>query len=52
MVNISSAMAGQFAEAATQMSQRIARLGPNPLRMAKTRGEQNIDGSEKVEADL
>jgi hypothetical protein len=52
MVNISSAMAGQFAEAATQMSQRIARLGPNPLRAETTRGEKNIDDDEKVEADL
>jgi coenzyme F420-reducing hydrogenase delta subunit len=32
MVNISSAMAGGFVEAAQKMSERIAELGPNPLR--------------------
>jgi hypothetical protein len=32
MVNISSAMAGQFAAAAAEMTEQIAALGPNPLR--------------------
>ena len=32
MFNMSSAMAGQFTEAASQMSEEIDRLGPNPLR--------------------
>jgi F420-non-reducing hydrogenase iron-sulfur subunit len=31
MVNMSSAMAGRFAEVATEISEEIARLGPNPL---------------------
>ena len=34
MFNMSSAMASQFAEAATQMSEVITGLGPNPLRTA------------------
>ena len=34
MFNMSSAMASQFAEDATQMSEVISRLGPNPLRVA------------------
>ena len=32
MVNISSAMGAQFAEATTLMSEEITQLGPNPLR--------------------
>jgi F420-non-reducing hydrogenase iron-sulfur subunit len=33
MVNMSSAMAGRFAELATEVSDEIVRLGPNPLRL-------------------
>jgi coenzyme F420-reducing hydrogenase delta subunit len=32
MFNMSSAMAGQFAEAAKEMTEQVAKLGPNPLR--------------------
>ena len=32
MYNMSSAMAGQFAAAAREMTEQIAALGPNPLR--------------------
>ncbi len=32
MINTSSAMGGQFAEAARMMTERIAALPPNPLR--------------------
>jgi coenzyme F420-reducing hydrogenase delta subunit len=32
MFNMSSAMAGQFAEAAREMTEKIAELGPNPLK--------------------
>jgi len=32
MFNMSSAMAGQFADTAAEMKQKIAALGPNPLR--------------------
>lgn len=32
MFNLSSAMAGEFAAAATMMSDQITKLGPNPLR--------------------
>jgi len=32
MVNISSAMAGGFVEAAQEMCEKISELGPNPLR--------------------
>ena len=31
MINVSSAMAGQFAFAAAEFSAEIQRLGPNPL---------------------
>jgi F420-non-reducing hydrogenase iron-sulfur subunit len=49
MVNVSSAMASQFAEAATQMSQAIAALGPNPLRMAAQSGMEDVSIDRKVE---
>lgn len=32
MYNLSSAMAGQFAAAAQEMTEQITILGPNPLR--------------------
>lgn len=32
MFNLSSAMAGEFAKAATEMTEQITNLGPNPLR--------------------
>ena len=32
MFNISSAMAGQFAEAAREMNEQIEKIGRNPLR--------------------
>ncbi len=32
MFNLSSAMAGRFAEAAKEMTEKIEELGPNPLR--------------------
>jgi coenzyme F420-reducing hydrogenase delta subunit len=32
MFNLSSAMAGQFAEAAKEMTEKVEALGPNPLR--------------------
>ena len=32
MFNMSSAMAGEFAKAATEMSEQVMKLGPNPLR--------------------
>jgi F420-non-reducing hydrogenase iron-sulfur subunit len=32
MINISSAMGGEFARAMTKMSEQVIELGPNPLR--------------------
>jgi coenzyme F420-reducing hydrogenase delta subunit len=32
MINISSAMGGDFAYVATEMSEQVIDLGPNPLR--------------------
>jgi len=32
MYNLSSAMAQRFAQAATEMTERIRAMGPNPLR--------------------
>lgn len=44
MINVSSAMGGQFAWSAAEMTAEIKRLGPNPLR-----SEQN--GERQGEAD-
>jgi len=33
MFNLSSAMAGQFAAIATEMTEQVEALGPNPLRV-------------------
>ncbi len=35
MFNISAAMAGKFAEATKEMTEKIAALGPNPLRVSR-----------------
>jgi F420-non-reducing hydrogenase iron-sulfur subunit len=51
MVNMSSAMASQFVEAAAQMSQTIAELGPNPLRSADRGGEELVHPDGKVEVE-
>ena len=32
MYNLSAAMAGEFVDAATEMTEQITALGPNPLR--------------------
>jgi hypothetical protein len=44
MFNLSAAMAGEFVEAATQMTEQISSLGPTPLRGAtkKETKEQSI----------
>jgi len=32
MINVSAAMGGQFARSASDMTEEIRRLGPNPLK--------------------
>ncbi len=32
MINVSAAMAGQFAFSAAEMTEEIRRLGPNPIK--------------------
>jgi len=38
MCNLSSAMAGEFVRVAQDMTERIATLGPNPLKGMKAEG--------------
>ena len=45
MINLSSAMAGQFAFAAAELTAEVRRLGPSPLR----HGSRPLEG--KMEAD-
>jgi F420-non-reducing hydrogenase iron-sulfur subunit len=51
MINISSAMAGEFTDRASQVTQTIRELGPNPLRNGNVKpgaaGEQEIDSKEE-----
>jgi coenzyme F420-reducing hydrogenase delta subunit len=35
MLNISSAMGGQFAITATEMTERVRKLGPSPLKQTR-----------------
>jgi F420-non-reducing hydrogenase iron-sulfur subunit len=49
MVNVSSAMAGQFVASAVQMCQAIAALGPNPLRRASHNGKDDVSIDKKME---
>ena len=39
MFNMSAAMAATFVEAATEMNERIKKLGPNPLRVPQKAGK-------------
>jgi coenzyme F420-reducing hydrogenase delta subunit len=39
MFNMSAAMAATFVEAATEMHERIEKLGPNPLRVPQKAGK-------------
>ena len=39
MINVSSAMGGQFAFSAAQLTAEIKQMGPNPLRMVQ---EKNL----------
>ena len=43
MFNISSAMAGQFAEAAREMTEHIAMLGPSPLRNVLIKSQEELN---------
>lgn len=39
MFNISAAMAGEFVEATKEMTEKVAELGPNPLRIFRKESE-------------
>ncbi len=43
MYNLSSAEGARFAEIVTEMNQRIARLGPSPLRAGRDAVEQGVE---------
>jgi hypothetical protein len=48
MINISSAMAGEFTFSAAEITAAIQQLGPNPLRANGAQGEAEV---QKVEAE-
>lgn len=39
MINLSAAMAGQFARAATEMTAELKNIGPNPVRKELARND-------------
>ncbi len=43
MINLSSAMGGQFAFSAAQMTAEIKQLGPNPLRDSSTSSSRLVE---------
>lgn len=51
MINLSSAMGGQFAWSAAEMTAEIQRIGPNPLRQDGSQGE-NVAGENQGRQDL
>jgi F420-non-reducing hydrogenase iron-sulfur subunit len=53
MYNLSSAEGARFAEIVTEMSERLARLGPSPLRSDRATVEQHVDEmTQKAEAAI
>jgi hypothetical protein len=46
MINLSSAMGGQFAWSAAEMTAEIQRLGPNPLRSKNGQAQMEEQKSE------
>jgi F420-non-reducing hydrogenase iron-sulfur subunit len=45
MINLSSAMAGQFAFAAAELTAEVRRLGPSPLRVGSRAAEGSPEAS-------
>ena len=53
MYNLSAAMGQRFAEIATEMTERVRRLGPSPIKAGKQRKDEqknDLDIKKKVEA--
>ena len=42
MINISSAMGGQFAWSAAELTEEIRRIGPNPLQNGNESAEESV----------
>jgi coenzyme F420-reducing hydrogenase delta subunit len=51
MINVSSAMGGQFAWSAAEMTEEIRRMGPNPLKAENGRLAQGISSKGPVSTD-
>ena len=55
MINVSSAMGGQFAWSAAELTEEIRQMGPSPLRKANNaikNEEMSTDANTKALADL
>jgi len=51
MINVSSAMGGQFAWSAAEMTEEIRRMGPSPLKADNGRLAQGIPSKEPVSTE-
>jgi hypothetical protein len=51
MINVSSAMGGQFAWSAAEMTEEIKRLGPNPLRSEQNGKRQTEEEQARNDAE-
>jgi coenzyme F420-reducing hydrogenase delta subunit len=51
MINVSSAMGGQFAWSAAEMTEEIRRMGPNPLKAENGRLAQDTPSQEPVSTE-
>jgi len=51
MINVSSAMGGQFAWSAAEMTEEIRRMGPNPLKAENGRLAEGNSSKEPVSTE-
>jgi coenzyme F420-reducing hydrogenase delta subunit len=51
MINVSSAMGGQFAWSAAEMTEEIRRMGPNPLKAKNGRLAKGIASKEPISTE-
>jgi hypothetical protein len=48
MINVSSAMGGQFAFSVAELTAEIKQMGPNPLKQASGDGQQATGGRQQT----
>jgi coenzyme F420-reducing hydrogenase delta subunit len=51
MINVSSAMGGQFALSAAEMTEEIQRMGPNPLKADNGKLAQGLPSNKPISTE-